>query len=62
MAIGNSIVTQFTLADLEGAILSFRHTKFFKRNHLGHPRPPTGNPGSATDLYFHAFGFLERIT
>ena len=36
-------------------ILSFLHTKFPKRNHLGSPRPPyevhappTGNPGSAT--------------
>ena len=36
-------------------ILSFRHTKFSKRNCLGSPHPPTrstlpstGNPGSAT--------------
>ena len=41
-------------------ILSFWHTKFSKRNHLGSPhpllrgpRPPTGNPGSAT-------GYFER--
>ena len=33
--------------------LSFRHTKFSKRNHLGSRRPPTGNPGSATGLYVY---------
>ena len=43
-------------------ILSFWHTKFSKRNHLGSPhpllrgpRPPTGNPGSATDIRVKKF-------
>ena len=34
-------------------ILSFRHTKFSKHNRLGSPRPPTGNPGSATAKFSH---------
>ena len=48
-------VRSCTLANLRVQILSFRHTKFFKRNRLGSWRPlptrstpsPTGNPGSA---------------
>ena len=30
-------------------ILSFWHTNFTKRSRLRSPRPPTGNPGSATE-------------
>ena len=55
----SKVVLPSALADLEGVpgarplrvrILSFLHTKFLKRNRLVSPRPPTGNPGSATDL------------
>ena len=37
---------------LRDPILLFRHTNLTKRSRLGSSRPPTGNPGSATDLSY----------
>ena len=36
-------------------ILSFQHTKFLKHNCLGSRRPPTENPGSATESCYLQF-------
>ena len=61
-------------APLRVQILSFRHTKFSKRNRLGSPHPPhevhapppTGNPGSATakplDVTFLFQNFFLKST
>ena len=62
-------ISLHALADLGGVpgarppkvqILSFWHTNFLKRKHLGSPphyetstSPPTGIPGSATDMYIN---------
>ena len=48
---------------LRDPILSFWHTNFTKRSRLHAPptrsTPPTGNPGSATDLYYLSCWMLK---
>ena len=62
LPIGGSRGAHLVRAPLRVPILSFWHTKFSKCNRLGSPhpllrgpRPPTGNPGSATAIYLSIY-------